>query len=95
MKLSSSWAKILVDDVLVRDMLEKLRQSMRRQILRLRLEAVKLEDFVEGLLGLVQRDCRNTPLVLDDDRRPLSRPASCWLVGEQRVERVNVFHKIA
>ena len=63
---------------------------MRRQIPRLGLHAVQLDDLVEGLLGIVHRDCCNTPLDLDDDRRPVSRPSSCWPLGVQQVERVDV-----
>ena len=65
--------EILLDDVLVRTILKQVLQSLRRQILRLSLKAVHFDDMVEGLLGFVHWHRRDVRIVLDDNRRPLSR----------------------
>ena len=83
-----------VYDALVLGCLEKLFRSVSRQILRLRLDAVQLDDVVVGLLGTIYRDRRDAPAVLDDNCRPVSRLAPRQPLGEHQVERVDVHHGI-
>ena len=86
--------EIRLDSALVLDVLENLLQSVRRQILRLRLNAVQLDDVVVGLLGTVHGDRRDASVVLDDNCRPLSlsRPDPRRLLGAHRVENVDLMN---
>ena len=67
--------EVRLDSDLVLDYLEQLFQSVRLQILRLRPDAVQLDNVVVELLGIAHRDGRDTAAVLDDSLR-LVRPLS-------------------